>query len=123
MSLVGPVLTVNSERITNALFRGRRKKSVEAVPAPAGGAAAAGEEAIALMEGATGNQDSSQNDAVESENDEPLLGSDAPTAASGNSDDDDADDEDVQDLLLDPTIQQAMEQSDQQSSRKRDPEY
>jgi CPA2 family monovalent cation:H+ antiporter-2 len=116
MSIVGPVLTVNSERITNLLFRGRREKasSVEA------GAAtdSAAEEAIALMEGAIGGQESAGGNDAEGEDDEPLLGSETPTAASTDDDDDEDDD-----LDLDATIQQAMEQSDQQSSRQRDPEY
>ena len=116
MSIVGPVLTVNSERITNLLFRGRREKASDVAAASATDSAA--EEAIALMEGAIGGQQSSSGDDVESENDEPLLGSEtSTTAAAAAVSDADAD------LDLDATIQQAMEQSDQQSSRQRDPEY
>ncbi|MDQ1547344.1 MAG: monovalent cation:H+ antiporter-2, family [Actinomycetota bacterium] len=114
MSIVGPVLTVNSERITNLLFRGRRGKASDVAAASATDSSA--EEAIALMEGAIGGQQSSSGDDVENENDEPLLGSETSTAAAAASDVD-------AELDLDATIQQAMEQSDQQSSRQRDPEY
>jgi CPA2 family monovalent cation:H+ antiporter-2 len=110
MSIVGPVLTVNSERITNLLFRGKRQK------ATAANEDAAAEEAIALMEGAIDGQLPSDGNDVETEDDEPLLGSDSPAPVA-------EEDDDERDLLLDTTIQQAMEQSDQQSSRKRDPEY
>jgi hypothetical protein len=98
------------------------------------------------MESATLGQQSANEDDVEDESDESLLGSDTPARvpraradvdASADADADaDADEEanaadagddegelDLDDLLLDPTIQQAMEQSDQQSQRKRDPEY
>jgi CPA2 family monovalent cation:H+ antiporter-2 len=120
MSIIGPVLTVNSERITSLLFRGGRKKAL------AGGAAppidSAAEEAIALMEGAIDGQQSSDGDDVEDDDDDSqLLG--AEERVSTSSDPADLDDEDASDLLLDKTIQQAMEQSDQQSHRKRDPEY
>ncbi|HEY2644744.1 MAG TPA: cation:proton antiporter [Galbitalea sp.] len=123
MSIIGPILTVNSERITGLLYRGRRKKA----PAVAASDSAASE-AIALMESATSGQRSSSEDDAEDESDEQLLGSDTPAPAvvaadSHGDEDDDSDDYDVSDLLLDPTIQQAMEQSDQQSHRKRDPEY
>jgi CPA2 family monovalent cation:H+ antiporter-2 len=123
MSIIGPILTVNSERITGLLYRGRRKKA----PAVAASDSAASE-AIALMESATSGQRSSSEDDAEDESDEQLLGSDTPAPAvvaadSDGDEDDDSDDYDVSDLLLDPTIQQAMEQSDQQSHRKRDPEY
>jgi monovalent cation:H+ antiporter-2, CPA2 family len=116
MSIIGPVLTVNSERLTNVLFRGRRRKGAsEAVAGTTSGGAA---EAIALMEGAIDGQQSDAADDVDTESDEPLLGSEAQPVVHSDSDDEDPDD-----LLLDPTIQQAMEQSDQQNSRKRDPEY
>jgi monovalent cation:H+ antiporter-2, CPA2 family len=123
MSIIGPVLTVNSERITGVLYRGRRQK----VTAPSAGSAA--EEAIALMEGATAGQDSSGGDDLEDEDDEPLIGPDPdtkPRVPVGQRDEDgDVEDDDDSDapLDLDATIQQAMEQSDQQSHRKRDPEY
>jgi CPA2 family monovalent cation:H+ antiporter-2 len=124
MSIIGPVLTVNSERITSFLYRGRPTK----VAAPAVDDAAS--EAIALMEGAIGNQQSSSGDDVEDDSDVPLLGRDEPAVPVGSASDDDADEDDADDdeghdadFALDPIIQQAMEQSDQQSSRKRDPEY
>jgi CPA2 family monovalent cation:H+ antiporter-2 len=114
MSIVGPVLTVNSERITNLLFRGRREKASDLAAASTADSAA--EEAIALMEGAIGGQDSSAGNDVEEENDEPLLGSETPETTPADAAAD-------ADLDLDATVQQAMEQSDQQSSRQRDPEY
>jgi CPA2 family monovalent cation:H+ antiporter-2 len=114
MSIVGPVLTVNSERITNLLFSGRRQKA-SAVEA-GDGADSAAQEAIALMEGATGGQQSLAEGDVEAEDDEPLLGSETLSTTPAETDDE-------TDLDLDATIQQAMEQSDQQSSRQRDPEY
>ena len=107
MSIVGPVLTVNSERLTSLLFRGRRRKTPE--PAVDRGV----EEAIALMEGATPSRQSPDVEDVEDDDDEPLLGHDEPAAPA----DDEVDSE------LDRTIQQAMEQSDERKSRKRDPEY
>jgi CPA2 family monovalent cation:H+ antiporter-2 len=113
MSIVGPVLTVNSERITSLLFDRRRKTVVGTDATPASSEA---EEAIALMEGATlGQQPGDANEGNDT-SDEPLLGSESPTPT----DDYGAEDDDFD---LDATIQQAMEQSDQQSSRKRDPEY
>ncbi len=111
MSVVGPVLTVNSERITALLFRGRRQKASTAGDESDSGSEA--EEAIALMEGASLRDEPASTD---DDSDEALLGSDTPTTVA-------QDDEDAEDFDLDATIQQAMEQSDQQSSRKRDPEY
>jgi monovalent cation:H+ antiporter-2, CPA2 family len=115
MSIIGPVLTVNSERITDALFRGRPRKA----PPPQVDSAAS--EAIALMEGASVGQQSSGSDDANDDDDGPLLDTDqaVPVLADDAEGDDGSDD----DLDLDATIQQAMEQSDQQSSRKRDPEY
>jgi monovalent cation:H+ antiporter-2, CPA2 family len=118
MSIIGPVLTVNSERITSLLFRGSRKKAVVGTVPPIDSAA---EEAIALMEGAIDGQQSSDGDDVEDGDDSPLLGAEERVRTA--SDPADLGDEDASDLLLDKTIQQAMEQSDQQSHRKRDPEY
>ncbi|MEJ1229937.1 MAG: cation:proton antiporter [Galbitalea sp.] len=118
MSIVGPVLTVNSDRITGLLYRGRRPKPGQASAAAARNAEA--EEAIALLEGATADQESSAGDDVESEDDEPLIGHDEPEPVTV--DEEPADSEEVE-LDLDKTIQQAMEQSDQQGHRKRDPEY
>jgi CPA2 family monovalent cation:H+ antiporter-2 len=107
MSIIGPVLTVNSERLTSLLFRGRRSRTPEPV------VNAGVEEAIALMEGATLGQQSSNSDDVTDDDDERLLGSEQPATAEDDSDE----------FELDPTIQQAMEQSDERSHRKRDPEY
>ena len=112
MSIVGPVLTVNSERITGLMVRYRRKKASAAGIDSASDSPA--EEAIALMEGTIGAQESSGGDDVENEDDEPLLGSETLARDAEES-------EDERDF--DATTQQAMEQSDQQSSRKRDPEY
>jgi CPA2 family monovalent cation:H+ antiporter-2 len=107
MSIIGPVLTVNSERITALLFRGRRRKTPEtAVDRGV-------EEAIALMEGATPGQQSAVTDDVEEEDDDSLLGHDEPVAPT----------DDEQGPELDRIIQQAMEQSDEPKSRNRDPEY
>jgi monovalent cation:H+ antiporter-2, CPA2 family len=116
MSIVGPVLTVNSERITGLLFDRRRKTALEG---DAGAASSEAEEAIALMEGATRGQQPGDADDEDDASDEPLLGSDQPGSTV---DDAEAEAED-DDFALDATVQQAMEQSDQQSSRKRDPEY
>ncbi len=112
MSIIGPVLTVNSERITNVLFRGtpraRRHRRPSTTPP---------REAIALMEGAIGGQ-RQPDDGADDDDDGPLLDREVPVPVDAD-DHGHADD----DFDLDPTIQQAMEQSDQQSSRKRDPEY
>ncbi len=114
MSVVGPVLTVNSERISGLLYRGRRQRSTGVVTDTAA------QEAIALMEGAIIGQESSSGDDIETEDDAALLGTerDRPALPSRAAADNEADDP-----VLDKTIQQAMEQSDQQSQRKRDPEY
>jgi monovalent cation:H+ antiporter-2, CPA2 family len=122
MSIVGPVLTVNSERITDVLFRGRRRRAAQPGTPP-----------DASADEISGDQASADAD-VETENDEPLLGGDTSGSGSGSETESGSEaetgsetrvahDEDLDELLLDPTIQQAMEQSDQQSSRKRDPEY
>jgi CPA2 family monovalent cation:H+ antiporter-2 len=132
MSIIGPVLTVNSERISGLFFRGRRRREDAAAAVAGASAASAADEAIALMEGADGGQQSSQGDDIEDEDDTPLLGAEqrvstasdpADLANADDSDLGDRDTRDLADLILDPTIQQAMEQSDQQASRKRDPEY
>jgi CPA2 family monovalent cation:H+ antiporter-2 len=127
MSIVGPVLTVNSERLTNLMFRGKRRKKgePELATAAAAASASASDEAIALMEGAIAGQQPDDTDDVESEDDTPLLGmEDVPSTASDPSDlADDPDDYDPSDLLLDKTVQQAMEQSDHPGTRQRDPEY
>ena len=124
MSIIGPILTVNSERITSVLYRGRTRRA--AVPAVDDAAS----EAIALMEGAIAGAQPPGAEDVEEEDDGPLLDREVPVsvgAANGDAEngdaDDHADDHDDDEFHLDPTIQQAMEQSDQQSSRKRDPEY
>lgn len=126
MSIIGPILTVNSERMTALLFRGRRGKRA------AGSAASpqdvAAQEAIALMEGAVGGQQASNADDVEDEDDTPLLGveervSTASDPADLGDDDGEAMGESADDPDFERTIQQAMEQSDQQSHRVRDPEY
>jgi CPA2 family monovalent cation:H+ antiporter-2 len=123
MSIIGPLLTVNSERITDVLYRvGRRKTPVPQVDSGAS-------EAIALMEGAIVGQESSNGDDIEDESDGPLLDSDSPVPQSppvpvfASDREPENEDHDDADFDLDATIQQAMEQSDQQSSRKRDPEY
>jgi monovalent cation:H+ antiporter-2, CPA2 family len=118
MSIIGPVLTLNSERITNLLYRGRRRET----PLPQVDSAAS--EAIALMEGATASQEPADSGDLETEDDGPLLDRErAGQAGDDDHEDDQPHDDHEDDFDLDPTIQQAMEQSDQQSSRKRDPEY
>jgi CPA2 family monovalent cation:H+ antiporter-2 len=126
MSLVGPVLTVNSERLTAGIFRGKLERLAAAAPQDSAAA-----EAIALLESATAGDLPEESDDADRD-DAELLGSDAtprPARATnfGDADLDDSDsgndDLSSDDLLLDRTIQQAMEQSDQQNQRKRDPEY
>jgi CPA2 family monovalent cation:H+ antiporter-2 len=127
MSLVGPVLTVNSERLTAGIFRGKLEKLAAAAPQDSAAA-----EAIALLESATAGDLPEEGD-DDDRDDAELLGRDdipRPAKVAGNFDDADLDDtgpggDDLSsdDLLLDRTIQQAMEQSDQQNQRKRDPEY
>ncbi|HMH58428.1 MAG TPA: hypothetical protein VK537_04540, partial [Galbitalea sp.] len=106
MSIIGPILTVNSERITSALFRGRHRTPEPVVDSGV-------QEAIALMEGATGGQQSSETSDAPDGDDEALLGHDEPEVPAN----------DAEEFELDPTVQQAMEQSDERSHRKRDPEY
>jgi CPA2 family monovalent cation:H+ antiporter-2 len=133
MSIIGPILTVNSEKITNVFFRGQAKQAVRVDPAEA--------EAIALLENATSGQLS--NDNRDDDDDDSLIGSEAPrprvpepnfdddgndAGANTHIDDFENEDYDPADLILDRTIQQAMEQSDQKRSggpieREKDPEY
>jgi hypothetical protein len=68
------------------------------------------------MEGVGLGQEPPDHD-VEEQDDGPLLDRDDPLPEQEHHD------EPGEELHLDPIIQQAMEQSDQQSSRKRDPEY
>jgi CPA2 family monovalent cation:H+ antiporter-2 len=135
MSLIGPLLTVNSERITNSLFRGKKAKQAVAVPDPAAA------EAIALLESATagdpipnpgnGDQDRDDSELIGRDRDTPeaLATNDAApvNAERGDAEADGSDtdfaDPDLDDILADESIQQAMEQSDQKSHRARDPEY
>jgi monovalent cation:H+ antiporter-2, CPA2 family len=142
MSIIGPVLTVNSERFTGLIYRRsdrRAARELAAVAATVGGgvgtaggaasapANSAAAEAIALMEGATGASDEPDDDDVETDDDAQLLGPEVKVSAASDpadlAGDEDDDLTDPRDLLLDATIQQAMEQSDQKSHRKRDPEY
>jgi CPA2 family monovalent cation:H+ antiporter-2 len=123
MSIIGPLLTVNSERITSALFRGRRTSSKVATRD------ANAEEAIALLERATAGLESPSGKEADDEDDAPLLARESSTSSGAGSGthagfaEDDEDIPDPYDLLSDKTIQQAMEQSDQQKHRERDPEY
>jgi CPA2 family monovalent cation:H+ antiporter-2 len=105
MSIMGPILTVNSERITAALFPGRKRALAPAVDPVAA-------EAIALLESATAGDEPSNPDEDEDRDDTELLGEPEEKA-----------EQTLDELLLDRTIQQAMEQSDQQVKRQRDPEY
>jgi CPA2 family monovalent cation:H+ antiporter-2 len=118
MSIIGPVLTVNSERLTGLFFRGRRAKTDDlAATRPADTSA---DEAIALMEGAIDGQQPDDPGDDEDEDDSSLLGAEVPVSTASDPADLAVDDE--PDLILDASIQQAMEQSDQ-NQRKRDPEY
>jgi CPA2 family monovalent cation:H+ antiporter-2 len=119
MAIIGPVLTVNSERISGLFFRGRRAKADAAAAAQPSDTAA--DEAIALMEGAIDGQVPAEPDTGEDEDDSSLLAPEVPVSTASDPADLEADDDD--DLILDATVQQAMEQSDQQAHRKRDPEY
>jgi CPA2 family monovalent cation:H+ antiporter-2 len=98
MAIIGPVLTVNSEHITAALFRTKRKSAVTRPDDAA-------EEAIALMSSTLSERD----DDTRRTDDDDLNALDGELSADQ--------------LLLDTSVQQAMEQSDEQSERKRDPEY
>ncbi|HEY5319814.1 MAG TPA: cation:proton antiporter, partial [Galbitalea sp.] len=98
MAIIGPVLTVNSEHITAALFRTKRRPVAQR-------ADDAAEEAIALMSSTRSERD----DDSPHTDDEDLGEPDGELSADQ--------------LLLDTSVQQAMEQSDEQSERKRDPEY
>ncbi|MDQ1542723.1 MAG: monovalent cation:H+ antiporter-2, family [Actinomycetota bacterium] len=129
MSIIGPVLTLNSERITAGVFRRGSQAPAHIDPAA--------EEAFALLESATADQQPGDDRDDDSDaSDDSLIGAQAtrprsPFASTGTDpdlDDLDADDPRIDDLLLDRTVQQAMEQSDEQRSggqtqRTRDPEY
>jgi CPA2 family monovalent cation:H+ antiporter-2 len=97
MSVIGPVLAANSERAGAVLFRKKRKKTVEK-PDPMS------EENFALVEAATSGQDSVPFGETEIDTIEPDETPEVEEAA-------------------DRLIEQAMLQSDEQTERKRDPEY
>jgi CPA2 family monovalent cation:H+ antiporter-2 len=124
MAIIGPVLTVNSDRISGLFFRKRRARAdaAAALAAAAGGTGSAADEAIALMEGAIDSQSPSDQGADDDdEDDSSLLGPEVPVPTA--SDPADLAGETDPDLILDATIQQAMEQSEQPGQRQRDPEY
>jgi CPA2 family monovalent cation:H+ antiporter-2 len=104
MAIIGPVLTVNSDRITAALFRTKRKPVAQRPDDST-------EEAIALMSSTPSERDddTGRTDDFARTDDEGVNEPDGELSADQ--------------LLLDTSVQQAMEQSDEQSERKRDPEY
>ncbi|MCU1515093.1 MAG: cation:proton antiporter [Microbacteriaceae bacterium] len=101
MAIIGPVLAANSERAGAVLFRTRKKRLQNAQRA------AMSDETIALVEAASAGQ-TLQFDEV----DEPDAGLFDPETV-----------EVPNEPLIDPLIEQAMQQSDEQTERKRDPEY
>ncbi|MES2169115.1 MAG: cation:proton antiporter [Actinomycetota bacterium] len=98
MAVIGPVLAANSERAGAVLFRKRRKTKPDAQRD------AMSEENIALVEAATSGQESVPYGDTEVDTIEP---EDTPEVAEA----------------ADRLIEQAMSQSDEQTERKRDPEY
>jgi CPA2 family monovalent cation:H+ antiporter-2 len=104
MAVMGPILAVNSERI--GAFVLRTKKS------PAKVREAMDNEAIALMEGVTGSPEGSRAEG-------PIALASPPVATPLDDDRDDRGDRAASDRL----IEQAMQQSDDDSPRARDSEY
>jgi CPA2 family monovalent cation:H+ antiporter-2 len=120
MAVIGPVLAVNSEKIGSAMFGIKRKRALAQTQAAQASQARErsreADEAIALMSGATVGDapagDDLPGDPRDSAADDDFI---VQTSTGGDYEPDD--------LLLEKTVQQAMEQSDQQIERKRDPEY
>jgi CPA2 family monovalent cation:H+ antiporter-2 len=98
MAVIGPVLAANSERAGAVLFRKRRTKK------PDEQRDAMSEENFALVEAATSGQEAVPFGETEVDTLEPEEAPEVATAA-------------------DRLIDQAMAQSDEQTERKRDPEY
>ncbi len=98
MAVIGPVLAANSERAGAVLFRKRRRKK------PDEQRDAMSEENFALVEAATSGQEAVPFGETEVDTLEP---EDTPEVAEA----------------ADRLIEQAMSQSDEQTERKRDPEY
>ena len=123
MSILGPVLAVNSEKI-GAVVLGTKKKR-ERAGAPQLERDRMRRETIAMVEGIA-DEDGGDDLVADGPNEAiHVPGSDAHgavddfTYANVNGTDDDEDDEERAERL----VQQAMEQSDQRSARKTDPEY
>jgi CPA2 family monovalent cation:H+ antiporter-2 len=113
MSIIGPILSVNSERIGAAVFRTRRRKARSAMRDREA------EEAIALMSGAT-SADGDSGAGVQDAGAE-LGGVEVDGAGLDGADV--AGELALEQLMMDRSVQQAMEQSDEKTERKRDPEY
>ncbi|MDQ1597618.1 MAG: monovalent cation:H+ antiporter-2, family [Microbacteriaceae bacterium] len=101
MSIIAPVLAANSEKAGAALFRSGRRKVMGQRSAQR---EAMGQEGIALVEAATADLEADPHGDTEVEELHPE--SRGRTAAAA-----------------DRLIEQAMQQSDEQGERKRDPEY
>jgi CPA2 family monovalent cation:H+ antiporter-2 len=101
MAIVGPVLAVNSERMGAVIFRTRKKK------APTVERDRMRAEGIALLEAATAGELPSEADPDDDDGlFDPVAALEAATAEPA-----------------DPVAEQAAQQSDELSDRKRDPEY
>jgi CPA2 family monovalent cation:H+ antiporter-2 len=128
MSVFGPILASNSERIGGFILGTKRKKARAAESRERTERERMNQEAIALVAAATAGPPADGAD-----DDDTLDGSTVSTAEvpafvrtrSGEfgSAGDDTDDDDGDPLEAERLIQQAMEQSDQQERRKTDPEY
>jgi CPA2 family monovalent cation:H+ antiporter-2 len=132
MSIFGPILASNSERIGGVILGTNRKKAQALATRERTERDRMNQEAIALVAAASSDSSSDDNDGDDDLSDSSTAGmeafvrthtgarsSDDGEAADGYVDDGDSADPQVVDRL----IQQAMQQSDQQEERKRDPEY
>ncbi|NYJ31838.1 cation:proton antiporter [Galbitalea soli] len=117
MSIIGPVLAVNSERMGSRLFGRRRRRERDAVRDREAA------EAIALMAGAADAAESAADSGLDDDVALALRMSSALDREGVVDGDLGPYSEDDDEFLLGKTVQQAMEQSDQQVQRKRDPEY
>ncbi len=124
MSIMGPILAVNSERIGSVIL-GTTRKRLRAEAEQSERDRRSAEEEIALVAAVTsgtGGADDAADDALGSDipaSNEAGADGEAIAAATGGEDEEGQPD----DALVDRLVQQAMEQSDQKSERKLDPEY
>jgi CPA2 family monovalent cation:H+ antiporter-2 len=125
MSIFGPILASNSERIGGVILGTNKKKALAQATKERTERDRMNQEAIALVAAATsGTLPDDDNDAAVSDSSTADMEAFVRTHTGSNSSSEaSADGDDSDPAVVDRLIQQAMEQSDQQDERKTDPEY